>query len=69
VLRILGEGDLWVSECIITYDDAPSYSVSVMEFANGSVVHETQFFGDPFGSPEWRATLAEPMPGRDIVRA
>jgi hypothetical protein len=69
VLRILGEGDLWVSECIITYDDAPSYSVSIMEFANGSVVHETQYFADPFGSPEWRATLAEPMPGRDIVRA
>jgi hypothetical protein len=69
VLRILGEGDLWVSECIITYDDAPSYSVSIMEFANGSVIHETQYFADPFGSPEWRAALAEPMPGRDIVRA
>jgi hypothetical protein len=69
VLRITGSGDLWVSECIITYDGAPTYSVSVMEFAGGEVVHESQYFADPFGSPEWRAALAEPMPGREITRA
>ena len=69
VLRINGGGDLWVSECVITYDGVPSYSVSIMEFANGSVVHETQYFADPFGAPEWRMVLAEPMPGRDIARA
>ena len=68
VLRIVGSGDLWVSECIITYDGAPSYSVSIMEFTNGSVIHETQYFADPFGAPEWRTTLAEPMPGRTIQR-
>jgi hypothetical protein len=68
VLRISGGGDLWVSECIITYDGAPSYSVSIMEFEHGSVVHETQYFGDPFGQPAWRRPLAEPMPGRDIVQ-
>src|ERR1700722_16431748 len=34
VLRILGAGDLWVSECIITYDGVPNYSVSIMQFAN-----------------------------------
>jgi hypothetical protein len=69
VLRIVGGGDLWVSECVITYDGVPTYSVSIMEFANGYVVHETQYFADPFGSPEWRRALAEPMPSRDIVRA
>jgi hypothetical protein len=69
VLRITGGGDLWVSECIITYDGAPSYSVSIMEFAGEHVVHETQYFGDPFPSPAWRADLAEPMPGRSIVTA
>jgi hypothetical protein len=69
VLRITGHGDLWVSECIITYDGAPSYSVSIMEFADEQVAHETQYFADPFGSPAWRAALAEPMPGRDITRA
>jgi SnoaL-like domain len=69
VLRIVGSEDLWVSECIITYDGVPSYSVSIMEFANGSVIHETQYFADPFGAPEWRTALAEPMPGREIARA
>ncbi len=69
VLRITGHGNLWVSECIITYDGAPSYSVSIMEFADEQVAHETQYFADPFGSPAWRAALAEPMPGRDITRA
>ena len=69
VLRIVGGGDLWVSECVITYDGVPSYSVSIMEFAGGMVVHETQYFGEAFGSPEWRAALAEAMPGRSIERA
>lgn len=69
VLRIVGSGALWVSECIITYDGAPSYSVSIMEFGSEDVLHETQYFGDPFGAPDWRLALAEPMPGRTIVRA
>jgi hypothetical protein len=69
VLRITGGGSLWVSECIITYDGVPSYSVSIMEFAGQQVAHETQYFGDTFGSPAWRASLAEVMPGRQIVRA
>src|ERR1700679_2558855 len=46
VLRILGAEDLWVSECVITYDDVPSYSVSIMQFVDDSVVHETQYFAD-----------------------
>ena len=69
VSRITGGGSLWVSECIITYDGAPTHSVSIMEFAGEHVVHETQYFADPFGSPAWRAALAEPMPGRTIVAA
>jgi hypothetical protein len=65
VLRIRGGGDLWVSEVVITYDGAPSYSVSVMEFTGDLVAHETQYFGDPFEAPSWRAALSEPIPDRD----
>lgn len=68
VLRILGSGDFWVSESIVPYDGIPSYSVSIMEFEKGSVTHETQYFAVAFGAPEWRTSLAEPMPGRDITR-
>jgi SnoaL-like domain len=69
VHRISGDGNLWVSECIISYDGVPAYSVSVMEFSGESVVHETQYFADTFQAPAWRAALAEPMPGRQIERA
>ena len=62
VLRITGTGDLWVSECVISYDGVPSYSVSIMEFSGALVVHETQYFADPFDRPASRAALAEPMP-------
>ena len=62
IVRISGSGNLWVSECIITYDGAPTHSVSIMEFSDGHVVHETQYFADPFQAPAWRVALAEPMP-------
>jgi hypothetical protein len=66
IRRITGEGDLWVSECVITYDGMPTYSVSVMEFTDGLVTHETQYFADPFDASPGRAALAEPIPARDL---
>ncbi len=65
VRRIQGSGDLWVSECVITYDGVPTYSVSIMEFADGFVTHETQYFADPFPAAPGRASLAEPIPAGD----
>jgi hypothetical protein len=67
VRRITGHGHLWVSECVITYDGVPSYSVSIMEFTGQQVAHETQYFADPFAAPPRRAAVAEPMPGRTIT--
>jgi SnoaL-like protein len=65
VLRIRGGGDLWVSECVITYDGVPTYSVSIMEFTGDLVTHETQYFADPFPAPASRAALAEQIPAHD----
>jgi hypothetical protein len=48
VRRIIGAGDLWVTEFILTYDGRLSYTVSIMEFSDGTVVRETQYFGGPF---------------------
>jgi hypothetical protein len=62
IRRILGGGDLWVSECVITYDGEPTYSLSVMEITGGLVTHETQYFADPFPASPVRAALAEPIP-------
>jgi hypothetical protein len=60
--RIIGGGDVWVSECMITYDAVPTYSVSIMEITDGLVTHETQYFADPFPAAPSRAALAEPIP-------
>ena len=62
VLRISGHGDLWVSECVISYDGVPSYSVSIVEFSGGLVTHETQYFADPFDPPRWRADADDRRP-------
>ena len=59
VRRIIGSGDLWVTEFVLTYDDVPSYVVSIMEFRDGLVAHETQYFADRFDPGPSRAHLVE----------
>jgi hypothetical protein len=62
VRRITGSGDLWVTEFTLAYDDVPSYAVSIMEFEDGLVAHETQYFEDGFAPAPTRAHLVERMP-------
>ncbi|MBR0876423.1 hypothetical protein ABIF68_005264 [Bradyrhizobium japonicum] len=59
VRRIVGGGDLWVSEFVLTYDGVPSYVVSIMEFREGLVAQETQYFGERFDPAPSRAHLVE----------
>jgi hypothetical protein len=59
VRRITGRGDLWVTEYILTYDDKPSYTVSIMQFQGEKVARETQYFADPFEAAAWRAPWVE----------
>jgi SnoaL-like domain len=61
VRRIVGAGDLWVTEFILTYDGKPSYTVSIMEFRDGKVARETQYFGDPFPPGPSRSKWVERM--------
>jgi len=61
VRRIIGGGDLWVTELVITYDGKPSYTVSIMEFKDDKVARETQYFADPFAAPASRAQWVERM--------
>ena len=61
VRRIIGSGDLWVTEFILTYDGKPSYTVSIMEFSGDKVARETQYFADPFVAPASRAQFVERM--------
>ena len=61
IRRIIGSGDIWVTEFILTYDDKPSYTVSIMEFRGDKVARETQYFADPFPAPAFRAQWVERM--------
>jgi hypothetical protein len=61
VRRMTGSGDLWVTEFVLSYDGIPSYVVSIMEFRDGRVAHETQYFAQPFEPGPSRAHLVERM--------
>jgi hypothetical protein len=61
VRRMIGSGDLWITELTLTYDGKPSWVVSIMEFRDGLVVRETQYFADRFDPGPSRAHLVEAM--------
>ena len=61
VRRMIGGGDLWITEFTLSYDGVPSYVVSIMEFRDGLVAHETQYFADRFEPGASRAHLVERM--------
>jgi hypothetical protein len=61
VRRILGNADLWITEFVLSYDALPSYTVSIMEFRDGKVARETQYFGDPFEPGASRIQWVERM--------
>jgi len=59
IRRLLGSGKLWITEYTITYQGRSFYTISIMEFENGKVVRETQYFAEPFDPPGWRAQWVE----------
>jgi hypothetical protein len=61
VRRMIGGGDLWISELILTYDGQSFYVVSIMEFEGGEVVRETQYFTEAFEPGASRAQWVERM--------
>jgi hypothetical protein len=61
VSRILGSGDIWITEYTISYVGRSTFTVSIMEFRDEKVVHETQYFADPFEAPAWRSQWVQPI--------
>jgi hypothetical protein len=63
VRRIRGGGNLWVAEVSVRYDGGEwQFGVSILEFRDGSVVHETIYGAPGWEAPDWRAPwrAAEP---------
>jgi hypothetical protein len=65
VHRILGGGDLWITELVLGYDAQSFYTVSIMEFRGVKVVHETQYFAAPFEAGESRKKWVVSMDSPD----
>lgn len=61
VRRITGAGNLWVTEYEISYAGKRAHTVSIMEFRDGKVARETQYFAEAFEAPAWRAQWVERM--------
>ena len=59
IRRIVGINDLWVTEYAIKYGAAVWQTISIMEFQKGKVIHETQYFAEPFEAPAWRSQWVE----------
>jgi len=53
--RVLGEGSVWVGEAELMYPGEKKYMVvSIFEIRDGRIVHEIDYFAEPFPAPEWR---------------
>jgi SnoaL-like domain len=54
--EVRGEGDVWVAEITVTYDDGPkNYGVSIIETRGGKIARESIYVAEGFEPPEWRA--------------
>ena len=55
IMRLRGSGDFWITGSVITYGGKPSNTVTIMEFRDGNVAHETINGREPWGPPARRA--------------
>jgi ketosteroid isomerase-like protein len=62
VRRILSAGDLVVAEVDLRYADGSRFfGVSVLEFRDGRIARQTDYFAEPFSPPQWRSQWVERM--------
>jgi SnoaL-like domain len=62
VRRVVSGGDLAVMEVELRYADGSVFhGVSVVEFRDDQIVKETDYFGQPFQAPQWRAQWVQHM--------
>lgn len=59
--RIVGAGDFWIVEATLEHENLTSHVVSILELQGGRIYKETDYFGDPFEAPKWRARFIELM--------
>jgi hypothetical protein len=66
VVRLMGEGEAWWAEWMVTYPDGKDwYAVSMMELRDGAIWRETVYWAPPLPAPEWRADRVERLPDQE----
>lgn len=56
IREIRGQGDLWVVEGSITYDQGPvNFAVTILEFRGERIARESIYVAQGWEPPEWRA--------------
>jgi ketosteroid isomerase-like protein len=59
--RITGEGDHFTIESVADYAGKKVYVTNILEFRDGKIVKQTDYFADPFDAPAWRTQWVERM--------
>lgn len=57
--RIIGSGGLWFSEQLGDYGGQVFCGSSIFELRDGKIARETDYFGERFEPPAWRAAWVE----------
>jgi hypothetical protein len=53
---VRGEGNFWVAELLIKYDDGPwNFGLSILELRDCKIARETIYVSEGWEAPEWRA--------------
>lgn len=61
-VKISGDRELWVVENVLSYPSGGiSHEISILQLRGDRVLLQTEYFGDGFSPPEWRAAWVEPM--------
>jgi ketosteroid isomerase-like protein len=59
--RVLVGEDFGVGEVKLDYAGKIFHGVTILEFKDGKVVRQTDYFAEPFEAPEWRSKWVEKM--------
>jgi ketosteroid isomerase-like protein len=59
VSNIRVAGDLGIAEAELDYDGKIYRGVSIVEFEDGKIRKQTDYFSEPFEAPEWRTKWVE----------
>ena len=61
IRRISGGGDLFVGEATGQYGTDTVYTTNIIEFRDGLIARQTDYFANPFEAPAWRSQWVERM--------